>query len=356
MRKIGLLFITIFCLLACKNNSSRISLEGEIKGLTNDTLYLYGTDALYDRIDTIYAEKGKFSYNLNIDSTVIDTLTTAVLLINGHVEYPVFLDKGNQITIKGNIDDLSYLDINGNEPNTSLSLFMKEQRGLGSASDKMMQEKAETFIRQHNSSLASVYLLDKYFVQTPQPDYIKIKEITEAMTGALLDRPYIENISDYIDQLEKVTVGKSAPYFSLPNEKGEKLSRSAERFRNRYLLLNFWTSWCDPQPEANAELKRLNKEYKKNKNFAMLGISLDIDREAWETAIKKDTLSWDQVCDFTGLSSETAKQYAILTLPTNILLSPTGKILARDIQGEALTGKLKELLKTEEKKPGKSIR
>ena len=228
MRKIGLLFITIFCLLACKNNSSRISLEGEIKGLTNDTLYLYGTDALYDRIDTIYAEKGKFSYNLNIDSTVIDTLTTAVLLINGHVEYPVFLDKGNQITIKGNIDDLSYLDINGNEPNTSLSLFMKEQRGLGSASDKMMQEKAETFIRQHNSSLASVYLLDKYFVQTPQPDYIKIKEITEAMTGALLDRPYIENISDYIDQLEKVTVGKSAPYFSLPNEKGEKLSRSAE--------------------------------------------------------------------------------------------------------------------------------
>ena len=98
-------------------------MEGEIKGLTNDTLYLYGTDALYDRIDTIYAEKGKFSYNLNIDSTVIDTLTTAVLLINGHVEYPVFLDKGNQITIKGNIDDLSYQDINGNEPNTSLSLF-----------------------------------------------------------------------------------------------------------------------------------------------------------------------------------------------------------------------------------------
>lgn len=88
----------------------------------------------------------------------------------------------------------------------------------------------------------------------------------------------------------------------------------------------------------------------------MLGISLDIDREAWETAIKKDTLSWDQVCDFTGLSSETAKQYAILTLPTNILLSPTGKILARDIQGKALTGKLKELLKTEEKKTGKSIR
>ena len=78
-------------LLTCMQKQQfQDQLEGEIKGLTNDTLYLYGTDALYDRIDTIYAEKGKFSYNLNIDSTVIDTLTTAVLLINGHVEYPVF--------------------------------------------------------------------------------------------------------------------------------------------------------------------------------------------------------------------------------------------------------------------------
>ena len=356
MRKIGILFITVFYLFACKSNSTQISLEGELKGLTNDTLYLYGTDALYDRIDTIYAQEGKFNYNLNVDSTVIDTLTATVLLINGNVEYPLFLDKGNQIKIKGNANDLSHLDIDGNEPNTSLSLFMKEQKSLGQASNKMMQEKAETFIRQHNSSLASIYLLDKYFVQIPQPDYTKIKEITESMTGALLDRPYIENISDYIDQLEKVTVGKSAPYFSLPNKKGEKLSRSAEKFRDKYLLLNFWASWCDQSSETNTELKRLNKEYKRNKNFAILGISLDIDKKAWETAISKDSLNWEQVCDFTGLSSETAKQYAILTLPTNILISPTGRILARDIKGEALTNKLKELLKTEEKKSGRTNR
>ena len=331
MRKIGLLFITIFCLLACKNNSSRISLEGEIKGLTNDTLYLYGTDALYDRIDTIYAEKGKFSYNLNIDSTVIDTLTTAVLLINGHVEYPVFLDKGNQITIKGNIDDLSYLDINGNEPNTSLSLFMKEQRGLGSASDKMMQEKAETFIRQHNSSLASVYLLDKYFVQTPQPDYIKIKEITEAMTGALLDRPYIENISDYIDQLEKVTVGKSAPYFSLPNEKGEKLSRSAERFRNRYLLLNFWASWCGP---CIGEMPNVHKAYDllHDKGFEVISISTDRKESDWRKAMKEKQMEhFVNLRDTKGVLHEIFNRDAI---PFILLLDPQGRIVAKELRGK----------------------
>lgn len=95
MRKIGFLFIIIFCLFVCKNNSFRISLEGEIKGLINDIFYLYGIDVLYDCIDMIYVEKGKFSYNFNIDFIVIDILIIVVFLINGYVEYFVFLDKGN---------------------------------------------------------------------------------------------------------------------------------------------------------------------------------------------------------------------------------------------------------------------
>ena len=167
----------------------------------------------------------------------------------------------------------------------------------------------------------------------------------------------IRSYSEYHEPL-KITrcYLSSCVSFSLPNKKGEKLSRSAEKFRDKYLLLNFWASWCDQSSETNTELKRLNKEYKRNKNFAILGISLDIDKKAWETAISKDSLNWEQVCDFTGLSSETAKQYAILTLPTNILISPTGRILARDIKGEALTNKLKELLKTEEKKSGRTKR
>ena len=144
--------------------------------------------------------------------------------------------------------------------------------------------------------------------------------------------------------------------FDVQNVKGDTVRLSELMTKNKYVLIDFWASWCDQSSETNTELKRLNKEYKRNKNFAILGISLDIDKKAWETAISKDSLNWEQVCDFTGLSSETAKQYAILTLPTNILISPTGRILARDIKGEALTNKLKELLKTEEKKSGRTKR
>lgn len=339
MKKFGLLFIITVCLWGCRSNPKQVILEGNVKGLINDTIYLYSNDGLYNKIDTIlHAKEGKFSCAIQID-----TLTAATLIFNGGTEYPVFMDKGEKIKVTGDVSGLP--TISGNAANEELSAFMQELKGLGKPSEKAMQEKAETFIREHHSSLASAYLLNRYFILQENPDYNKIKELIDVMTGMLLDQPSIEKVSDYIDQLEKVKDGKTAPYFNLPNAKGEKIARTSDKLRNKYLLLTFWASWCNADSTAHAQLRQLNRTYKKNKDFAMLSISLDIDKEAWEEAIKKDTLNWEQVCDFSGWESETARQYAILTLPTNILLSPSGGIIARDIKGDSLVNKIKEVVK-----------
>lgn len=341
MRKFGFLFIIVAGLLGCKSDPKQALLEGEIKGLVNDTVYLYAVDGIYEKMDTIYAQSGKFSSTINID-----TLTAATLLFNNRTEYPVFIDKGEKIKIKGNLSET--LTITGNAANEELSAFMQELDGLGKPSEKAMQEKAEAFIREHHSSLASAYLLNKYFILKEKPDYKKIKELIGVMTGTLLDQASIEKVSKYIEQLEKVEDGKSAPYFNLPNAKGEKISRTSENLRNKYLLLTFWASWCDNDSTALAGLRQLNRTYKKSKDFALLGISLDLDKETWKEAIKRDTLNWEQVCDFSGWNSATAKQYAILTLPTNILVSPSGAIIARDIEGDSLNNKIKEVVKAAE--------
>ena len=89
----------IICLCSCGKSSKKVSITGEIKGLGTDTLYLYGMDESFDRIDTIFAKNDKFSYTASID-----TITSAFLLIDNQTEYPIFLDKGNQITIKGDIN------------------------------------------------------------------------------------------------------------------------------------------------------------------------------------------------------------------------------------------------------------
>lgn len=344
MKKINILLLLILCLTGCRKNAETTIISGEIKGLGNDTIYLYGLEGLYERIDTIYVNDGKFSFAMEVD-----TVTSAMLLFNDQTEYPVFLDKNNEIKILGDADKLGFLNITGNAYNEELTAFQTALQGLGTPSDKVLEEKAEEFIRQHNSSLVSIYLLDKYFIQNESPDFRKIKELLNGLTGTLQDRPYLEILSEYITRVEKVNTGKVAPFFNLTNEKGEKITRMGQ-FKDKYLLINFWASWSKDCDKTNAMLRKINSKYKKNKNFGLLGISLDIDKEAWKDAIKQDTLKWEQTCDFTGWNSEIVNQYAIQKLPANILVSPAGIIVARDIPTDSLSYKIEEVLKKDIKK------
>ena len=109
MKKINILLILILCMTGCKKEADTTSITGEIKGLGNDTIYLYGVDGLYEQIDTICVKGDKFSHSLKID-----TITSAVLLFKKNTEYPIFLDKKNKIKIAGNVNNLSCLNINGN--------------------------------------------------------------------------------------------------------------------------------------------------------------------------------------------------------------------------------------------------
>lgn len=347
MKKSSILILIAICLLGCSKPTNEVSISGEIKGLGTDTLYLYGMDELRDTIDVIYTENGKFSTKLTVD-----TITSAFLLIGNRTEYPIFLDKGNKIKIKGDMSNPEILEINGNIYNEEFTAFQSELNGLAAPSEKVLEEKAEEFINGHHSSFVSLYLLDKYFVRKDSPDFNKIKKLTGVMTGVLQDKRYIERLNDYITQADKTEIGKYAPFFSLPNAKGEKITRSSEDLKKKYLLINFWASWSDSisNQSSNSELKELHKKYKKSKHVGLLGISLDLDKKQWKDAIERDTLSWEQVCDFGGFNSEVVKQYSIKQIPTNILLSPDGKILAKNLKGEALKKKIEELVTQAEEK------
>ncbi|WP_285826950.1 DUF4369 domain-containing protein [Bacteroides acidifaciens] len=351
MKKNCILILIAICLFGCgKTVQKEVSITGEIKGLGTDTLYLYGMDEICDRIDTIFVKDDKFSY-----SSPIDTITSAFLLIRNQTEYPIFLDKGNKIKIKGDISNPEALTIDGNKYNQEFTIFQKELNELDTLSEQVLEQKAEEFIKQHHSSFVSLYLLDKYFVQKDSPDFNKIKKLIEVMAGILQDKLYIERLNESISQAEKTEIGKYAPFFSLPNVKGVKITRSSEDFKKKNLLINFWASWNDSVSNyrSNSELKELYKKYKKNKYIGMLGISFDVNKEQWKDAIKQDTLDWEQVCDFGGLNSETAKQYSVQQIPANILLSADGKILAKNLHGEELKKKIEEVVFAAEEKDKK---
>lgn len=327
------LYFLLLILAACGNqNSGSTILEGEIKGLGNDTLYLYGADRLYNHTDTIIVKKGKFLAKLSVD-TLVETL----LLFRDGTEYPVYLNKGDKIKIKGSSDALSSLNITGNNSNEDLTEFYEDIKDK-KPSLKVLQEKAASFIKDHSNSLVSAYLLNHYFIQVAQPDLGRIKSLTAEMTGDLKDRPYMENLLNEIQSLETSPTRSNIPYFHLRNLEGKEISIS--KFNHQYVLIHFWASWDPNSRKANSIYRNIYKKEQNNKSFALLGISLDADKKEWRDAAKADTLKWEQVCDLAGWNSEIVKQLNIGNIPYNILIGPSGRIEGRNLDINTIQRKI----------------
>jgi thiol-disulfide isomerase/thioredoxin len=115
-------------------------------------------------------------------------------------------------------------------------------------------------------------------------------------------------------------------------------------FKGKYVLLDFWASWCGPCRRENPNVVEAYKKYK-GKNFTILGVSLDENKEAWIKAVKDDGLAWNHVCDLKGWKNVVAAEYGIRAVPSNFLLDPSGKILAHNLRGEVLQDTLAKILK-----------
>jgi len=137
-------------------------------------------------------------------------------------------------------------------------------------------------------------------------------------------------------------VGRPAPEFTLPDVNGKPVSLNS--FRGKYLLVDFWASWCGPCRRENPNVVKAFQQFK-DKNFTILGVSLDETKEAWMKAIVQDQLKWTQVSDLKHWESSVVGLYGIQGIPYNVLLDPDGKVIAENLTGSSLERKLSEVLK-----------
>jgi len=138
----------------------------------------------------------------------------------------------------------------------------------------------------------------------------------------------------------------SAPSVPLPLLEGEQAGKISglDDYKGQLIYLDFWASWCGPCRKENPNLVKAYNNYK-DKNFTVLGYSLDQDMDKWTQAIKKDGLVWNQVSDLAGWQSLPLQLYGVTAVPMNFLIDPKGIIIAKNLKGEALDQKLKEVLK-----------
>ncbi len=284
---------------------------------------------------TFFLDKGTINVTTAKDSVKAAVVTGSVMNDES---------KALAVQLKPINDDAKKLNDEKNAATPTLQASAEYQHEL-QCKYKSLQDRQRTvfttFIKSHPSSYLSLMVLGQMSKQGLDP--IELDKLFGGLDAAVQNMEIARSLKKSLDELRATAIGSMAPDFTQNDVNGTPVKLSS--FRGKYVLLDFWASWCGPCRQENPNVVKAYNKYK-GKNFTILGVSLDRPggKADWLNAIKTDGLTWTQVSDLKYGDNEVALLYAVQAIPTNFLLDPSGKIIAKNLRGSDLDDKLAELL------------
>ena len=378
MKKFLILLAALCPLLAAaQTQKTTFTVKGAIGAIDSPAraylLYQLGANRL---LDSAVIHKGQFSITGEViypaqATVVIDKTGAGIAKLDTSADHLVFFVEKGIINLNSP-DKVANAQITGskiNDDNKVLSAKMSavEKNAAQISADaaaappekrntpdfqnqvqaryKALQSQAEStlkdFIKTNPNSFLSLMAVGS-LARNPNANPQELSDMLASLSDELKGSEPALGIRTALEKMKSgAVIGMPAPDFTQNDVNGAPVKLSS--FKGKYVLVDFWASWCGPCRQENPNVVRAYNKYK-TKNFTILGVSLDKNKADWQNAIKNDGLAWTQVSDLQYWNNAVAAQYQITSIPQNFLIDPQGKVVAKNLRGEELEATLAELL------------
>jgi peroxiredoxin len=381
IRILSIFFVTILIAAGCKEKKEpqkSLNVSGSVKNSRATGIYLeesiISTGQIIMKDSATIAADGKFT----LESQVTGESVFNLRLSNDQFPFVSLVNDTDKINVDADFSKaFDFYSVSGSDASAVIKEYLGKTGELmrqkfeleqqsdslkktGSSTDQVDQERKQlaeqlkTYTRQSvqqaNSPSLALFILATYQGQANNPNFRMTAFESEELLGLFNElvqkfpaRQDLAGIRNSIQSqiAQSIWVGKPAPEIALNDLQGKQVKLSS--FRGKYVLVDFWASWCGPCRRENPNVVEAYNHFR-DKNFTILGVSLDSKKENWEKAIADDGLAWTHISDLKQWESEVVPLYRITGIPFNVLVDPEGKVIAENLRGDMLQKKLGQVL------------
>ncbi len=335
MKKVILMMAVAVLTISC--NSKKYTVTGTIEGLVGEVTI--SNPYTQETIATAVSSNGSFTLSGQVELAQLVYLVAPEIGLSSII----VLEPGK---LNMSIDPELGFKLEGtplNEALTKTSFMLNEMTGKPESTEQVMIDALVAAARENKDNILAVFWYMNVYAAMPASE---AKALYEEFAPEIQQDPSLLEAMNYVDQAMITEVGQPCIPITLNDNSGKTITLGSIVSKNKYTLIDFWASWCSPCMDEVPYLISAYNDYKK-KGFEIYGISLDNQVDQWTAAVKDNKMNWIQVSPLADSESQSTvvSDYAIMTIPTNLLIDQDGIIVAKNLRGEALKAKLAELMK-----------